>query len=207
MNDYSGSDVSDSKVARLDHARSEFDHAGDHVRFAHSEARPSAAAPPLARRFSGSSPRLTISSGGFVSSQTCLVSEVIAAHLDASFVRDNYPNGEPNHGRSRLVERVPSATCAGECVSSIVTTRCVLDRDTTTRNFVMTGIAATADNLVIGAKHALDGLGWDCAVAPDLQPFDRIRDADPSLLRSFDPRHTFLSQASGGPSYSRSISN
>jgi acyl CoA:acetate/3-ketoacid CoA transferase alpha subunit/acyl CoA:acetate/3-ketoacid CoA transferase beta subunit len=88
------------KVVSVDEAMRALVRPGDHVHLAYSEARPNAAVSALVRRFTKqpqSEPtRLTVSSGGLVSSQAALVTTGIVERLIASFVGDNYPSAAPN---------------------------------------------------------------------------------------------------------------
>jgi acyl CoA:acetate/3-ketoacid CoA transferase alpha subunit/acyl CoA:acetate/3-ketoacid CoA transferase beta subunit len=95
------------------------------------------------------------------------------------------------HGRARLVAEVPFVTCPGDRVSTVVTSQCVLERDSD-GELVMTRVLNSGGDLEVAVKDALAGLGWDCRVATQVTPFSPVLPADLDLLRSFDPRHAFL---------------
>lgn len=77
---------------------------GDHIHLAYSQARPICAVTGLVRRFAGTDPRFTVSTGGLVSSQAALVSEGLVERLIGSFIGDNYPNAAPNAVFQRAID-------------------------------------------------------------------------------------------------------
>ncbi|HEX9832609.1 MAG TPA: CoA-transferase, partial [Mycobacterium sp.] len=85
-----------SKVTALADALRTWVAPGDHVHLAYNEARPNAMVLGLARRFLGTQPHLTLSTGGLVSAQAVVVSEQLASRVMGSFIGDNYPNAAPN---------------------------------------------------------------------------------------------------------------
>jgi acyl CoA:acetate/3-ketoacid CoA transferase alpha subunit/acyl CoA:acetate/3-ketoacid CoA transferase beta subunit len=97
-------DVARSKVVQLEHALDSLVAPGDHIHLAYTQARPICAVTGLVRRFAGTRPAFTISTGGLVSSQAALVSEGLVRRLIGSFVGDNYPNAAPNPIFQRAID-------------------------------------------------------------------------------------------------------
>jgi len=95
------------------------------------------------------------------------------------------------HGRTRLVNEVPYVTAPGNRVSTIVTSRAVLERRDA--RFVLTrwiGAPGEGPDEILANIRA--STGWKLEVAQDAQPEPEPDDADLARLRSFDPRSVFL---------------
>jgi acyl CoA:acetate/3-ketoacid CoA transferase alpha subunit/acyl CoA:acetate/3-ketoacid CoA transferase beta subunit len=99
------------------------------------------------------------------------------------------------HGRSRLVPKVGFVTCPGDRVSTIVTTKAVLQRDADSQEFVLTAVAADDACLDEAVRDAVDSCGWPLKVAPEVTTFAPVDIDQLTTLRSFDPRHAFLPDA------------
>jgi acyl CoA:acetate/3-ketoacid CoA transferase alpha subunit/acyl CoA:acetate/3-ketoacid CoA transferase beta subunit len=96
--------VTGTKVMAFEDALDTLVSPGDHIHLAYSQARPICAVTGLVRRFAGTDPAFTISTGGLVSSQAALVSEGLVARLIGSFIGDNYPNAAPNPVFQRAID-------------------------------------------------------------------------------------------------------
>lgn len=96
------------------------------------------------------------------------------------------------HSPRRLVESVPYITSPGHGVRSIVTTGGVLLRDGD-RPFVLTRVHRRGNESKDEAvRQVVESTGWALDVAPDVSFEDPPTAKELQMLRSFDPRRTFL---------------
>lgn len=95
-----------------------------------------------------------------------------------------------DHTSFRLVEQVPYVTCPGDRISTVVTTRCVLEKRGD--ELVLTGYYPVEGGREAAVAQIKENCGWDLKVAEDLveiEPpsLDELRSA-----RMFDPHSFFL---------------
>jgi acyl CoA:acetate/3-ketoacid CoA transferase alpha subunit/acyl CoA:acetate/3-ketoacid CoA transferase beta subunit len=97
------------------------------------------------------------------------------------------------HDRNRLPESVEFVTSPGHRVTAIVTDRAVLERGGAGEPFVLTEVLARAgrplDDLV---RAAVDGCGWELAVAPGVRLSAELSDCELAAVRTYDPRGNFV---------------
>ncbi|MEV6845798.1 CoA-transferase [Actinoplanes sp. NPDC051411] len=89
------------------------------------------------------------------------------------------------HGRERLLDRVGYVTAPGDRVSTVVTSKAVLERRD--GEFVATRLLGDAD-----AESVRADTGWDLPIAPDVTREPDPAAEDLAVLRSFDPAGVFL---------------
>jgi acyl CoA:acetate/3-ketoacid CoA transferase beta subunit len=97
------------------------------------------------------------------------------------------------HSRARLVDSVPYVTSPGARVRTIVTDRCVLERDHATEEFVVTSLLPGAGtDIRAGIRHVRDLTGWDVAAAPNIEIEPDVTASELAVLRAFDPHGVFI---------------
>jgi acyl CoA:acetate/3-ketoacid CoA transferase alpha subunit/acyl CoA:acetate/3-ketoacid CoA transferase beta subunit len=96
-----------------------------------------------------------------------------------------------NHSTFRLVEKVPYVTCPGDKITTVVTTKCVLEKRD--GELILTGYfpveGGDEENAVAAIK---DECGWDLQVASDLEKIEPPTLDELKSARMFDPHAFFL---------------
>lgn len=95
-----------------------------------------------------------------------------------------------DHAAFRLVEQVPYITCPGDRISTVVTTKCVMEKRG--GELVLTGYFPAEGGRDAAVADIMENCGWDLQVADDL-----VEIAPPTLdelksARMFDPHSFFL---------------
>lgn len=97
------------------------------------------------------------------------------------------------HSRARLVDAVPYVTSPGPRVRTIVTDRCVMERDPATDEFVVTALLPdAAPDLGAGVRTVRELTGWGIAVAPSIGVEPDVTLTELAVLRAFDPQGVFI---------------
>jgi acyl CoA:acetate/3-ketoacid CoA transferase alpha subunit/acyl CoA:acetate/3-ketoacid CoA transferase beta subunit len=97
------------------------------------------------------------------------------------------------HSPGRLVDSVPYVTSPGVRVRTIVTDRCVMERDPATNEFVVTSLLPGFGTDVRAGIQELRGVtGWDVAVAPTIEIEPDVTASELAVLRAFDPDGVFI---------------
>ena len=97
------------------------------------------------------------------------------------------------HDRARLPEAAEFVTSPGDRVRAIVTDRAVIERAEPGGGFILTGVlgedGATRETLI---RAAVDGCGWDLAVARDVAVLPPVDGRELAAVRTFDPTGNFV---------------
>lgn len=99
------------------------------------------------------------------------------------------------HRPGRLVEQVPYVTSPGGRVRTIVTDRCVLERDDRTGEFILTALLPDQDGtteVAPAVTAARAATGWELKVADRVVVEPAATPVELSLLRAFDPDGVFI---------------
>jgi acyl CoA:acetate/3-ketoacid CoA transferase beta subunit len=95
-----------------------------------------------------------------------------------------------NHASFRLVEEVPYVTCPGDRISTVVTTKCVLEKRE--GELVLTGYFPVEGGREAALADIKENCGWDLKVADDLSEISRPTLDELKSARMFDPHSFFL---------------
>jgi acyl CoA:acetate/3-ketoacid CoA transferase alpha subunit/acyl CoA:acetate/3-ketoacid CoA transferase beta subunit len=97
------------------------------------------------------------------------------------------------HSRGRLVDSVPYVTSPGARVRTIVTDRCVMERDQATNDFVVTSLLpGFGTDVRVGIQELRGMTGWDVVVAPTIEIEPDATASEVAALRAFDPDGVFI---------------
>ena len=96
--------------------------------------------------------------------------------------------------RSRFVDKVPYVTAPGARVSTVVSDRGVFAKREPHGELILTGVLGQGPEAPL-VEAAREACGWELAVAPSLQRFERPTADELRLIRMLDPRRYFLGPA------------
>jgi len=95
-----------------------------------------------------------------------------------------------DHSSFRLVEQVPYVTCPGDRITTVITTRGVLEKRD--GELVLTGYFAGAGEAGQTIADIRENCGWDLAVADDVAEIAAPTLEELKSVRMFDPHSFFL---------------
>jgi acyl CoA:acetate/3-ketoacid CoA transferase alpha subunit len=95
-----------------------------------------------------------------------------------------------DHSAFRLVEEVPYVTCPGDRITTVVTTRCVMEKRDD--ELVLTAFYPCEGGRDAAVADIKENCGWDLAVSEDLYEIERPTLDELRSARMFDPHSFFL---------------